>query len=57
MAKRKFNLTEVERKELLKAYQASKDAGTRIRYQLFVYMAKATQRRKLNGSQAVVERV
>jgi len=33
MAKRKFNLTEVERKELLKAYQASKDAGTRTRYQ------------------------
>jgi transposase len=33
MAKRKFKLTEVERKELLKAYQASKDAGTRTRYQ------------------------
>jgi len=33
MAKRKFDLTEVERKELLKAYQASKDAGTRTRYQ------------------------
>jgi len=33
MAKRKFELTEVERKELLKAYQASKDAGTRTRYQ------------------------
>jgi len=33
MAKRKFNLTEVERKELLKAYQASKDVGTRTRYQ------------------------
>lgn len=33
MAKRKFNLTEVERKELLQSYQASKDAGTRTRYQ------------------------
>jgi transposase len=33
MAKRKFELTEVERKELLKAYQASKDAGTRTRCQ------------------------
>lgn len=33
MAKRKFKLTEVERKELVKAYQASKDAGTRTRYQ------------------------
>jgi transposase len=33
MAKRKFKLTEVERKDLLKAYQASKDAGTRTRYQ------------------------
>ena len=33
MAKRKFKLTEVERKELLKAYQGSKDAATRTRYQ------------------------
>jgi transposase len=33
MAKRKFKLTEAERKELLKAYQGSKDAGTRSRYQ------------------------
>jgi transposase len=33
MAKRKFKLTEVERKELLKAYEASKDAGTRTRCQ------------------------
>jgi transposase len=33
MAKRKFKLTEVERKELLKAYQGSKDAVTRTRYQ------------------------
>jgi len=33
MAKRKFKLTEAERKDLLKAYQASKDAGTRTRYQ------------------------
>lgn len=33
MAKRKFKLTEAERKELQKAYQASKDAGTRTRYQ------------------------
>jgi transposase len=33
MAKRKFKLTEVEWKELLKAYQASKDAGTRTRCQ------------------------
>ena len=33
MAKRKFQLTEVERKELQKAYQASKDAGTRTRCQ------------------------
>ena len=33
MAKRKFNLTEAERKELQKAYQGSKDAGTRTRYQ------------------------
>jgi transposase len=33
MAKRKFSLTEVERKELLQAYQACRDAGTRTRYQ------------------------
>jgi len=33
MAKRKFKLTEAERKEVLKAYQVSKDAGTRTRYQ------------------------
>jgi transposase len=33
MAKRKFKLTEVERKELVKAYQGSKDAATRTRYQ------------------------
>ena len=33
MAKRKFKLTEAERKELLKAYQESKDATTRTRYQ------------------------
>jgi len=33
MAKRKFKLTEVERKELQKAYQGSKDAATRTRYQ------------------------
>lgn len=33
MAKRKFKLAEVERKELLKAYQGSKDAATRTRYQ------------------------
>lgn len=33
MAKRKFKLTEVERKELLKAYQGSKDAVSRTRYQ------------------------
>jgi transposase len=33
MAKRKFKLTEAERKDLQKAYQASKDAGTRTRYQ------------------------
>jgi transposase len=33
MAKRKFKLTEPERKELLKAYQVSKDAATRTRYQ------------------------
>jgi transposase len=33
MAKRKFELTEVERKDLQKAYQASKDASTRTRYQ------------------------
>jgi len=33
MAKRKFSLTEVERKELLQAYQAGRDAGTRTRYQ------------------------
>ena len=33
MAKRKFKLTEVEQKELLKAYQVSKDADTRTRYQ------------------------
>ncbi len=33
MAKRKFKLTEAERKELLKAYQGSKDAATRTRYQ------------------------
>ena len=33
MAKRKFKLTEAEQKELLKAYQGSKDAATRTRYQ------------------------
>jgi transposase len=33
MAKRKFKLTELERKELLKAYQGCKDAATRTRYQ------------------------
>jgi transposase len=33
MAKRKFKLTEAERKELLQAYQGSKDAATRTRYQ------------------------
>ena len=33
MAKRKFKLTETERKELLKGYQDSKDAATRTRYQ------------------------
>lgn len=33
MAKRTFKLTEIERKELLKAYQVSKDAATRTRYQ------------------------
>ena len=34
MAKRKFKLTEVERKELLKAYQGCNDAATRTRYQV-----------------------
>ena len=33
MAKRKFNLTEAERKELLQAYRHCKDAATRTRYQ------------------------
>jgi transposase len=33
MAKRTFKLSEAERKELLKGYQASKDVGTRTRYQ------------------------
>jgi len=33
MAKRKFKLTEAERKELLKAYQGCKAVGTRTRYQ------------------------
>jgi len=33
MAKRKFTLTEAERKELLQAYRACKDAATRTRYQ------------------------
>ena len=33
MAKRKFKLTEVERKELLKAYQGCNDAAARTRYQ------------------------
>jgi hypothetical protein len=33
MAKRKFKLTETERKELQKAYQVSKNATTRTRYQ------------------------
>ncbi len=33
MAKRTFKLTETERKELLKAYQVTKDAATRTRYQ------------------------
>ena len=33
MAKRKFILTEAERKELLQAYRNSKDAATRTRYQ------------------------
>ena len=33
MAKRKFQLTEAERKELLQAYRVCKDAATRTRYQ------------------------
>jgi len=33
MAKRKFKLTEEERKELLQAYRTCKDADTRTRYQ------------------------
>ena len=33
MAKRKFRLTETERKGLLQAYRVCKDASTRIRYQ------------------------
>jgi transposase len=33
MAKRKFVLTEAERKELLQAYRSCKDAATRTRYQ------------------------
>lgn len=33
MAKRKFKLTEAERKELLRSYQVCKDAATRTRYQ------------------------
>ena len=33
MAKRKFTLTEAERKDLLQAYRACKDAATRTRYQ------------------------
>ena len=33
MAKRKFKLTEAERKELLGAYRVCKDAATRTRYQ------------------------
>jgi transposase len=33
MAKRKFGLTEAERKELLQAYEVSKDGATRTRYQ------------------------
>jgi transposase len=33
MAKRKFILTQEERKELLRAYQRCRDAGTRTRYQ------------------------
>ena len=33
MAKRKFNLTEAERKELLQAYRTCKNAATRTRYQ------------------------
>ena len=33
MAKRKFNLTEVERKDLLRAYRSCQEAATRTRYQ------------------------
>ena len=33
MAKRKFSLAEVERKELQQAYRVCRDAGTRTRYQ------------------------
>ena len=33
MAKRKFKLTEGERKDLLQAYRSCKDAATRTRYQ------------------------
>jgi transposase len=33
MAKRKFRLTEAERKELLQSYEVSKDVATRTRYQ------------------------
>src|SRR5436309_10525664 len=33
MAKRKFKLTETERKELLRAYRVCQDTATRTRYQ------------------------
>ena len=33
MAKRKFTLTDKERRELLRAYELSKNVGTRTRYQ------------------------
>jgi transposase len=33
MAKRKFTLTDAERRELLRAYEMSKDVGDRTRYQ------------------------
>ena len=57
MAKRKFILTEVERKELLGAYLACKDAGTRTRYQAVRRMAKAIPQQKSNKSLDVTEPV
>ena len=49
MAKRKFKITEAEQKDLLKAYQASKDAGTRTRYQAVRLYGEGYAEKEIEG--------